>query len=80
MLQAMLDKKIPILQNAENKDKDFGSGYTIDSCTAVVLMTRSSVIKIEKGCSSHVRRLGLNLPLLLNNNMKKDERYGGFVT
>ncbi|WP_273832631.1 hypothetical protein [Guptibacillus sedimenti] len=48
MLQAMLDKKIPILQYAENKDKDFGSGYTIDSCAAVVLITRSSVLKLKK--------------------------------
>ncbi|MFP3472883.1 hypothetical protein R0J90_22770, partial [Micrococcus sp. SIMBA_144] len=48
VLQAMLDKKIPILQKAEDWDKDFGSGYTIDSCAAVVLMTASSVLKLKK--------------------------------
>lgn len=49
VLQAMLDKKIPILlQKGKDKDKDFGSGYTIDSCAAVVLMTASSVLKLKK--------------------------------
>jgi len=45
----MLDKKIPILlQKGKDKDKDIGSGYTIDSCAAVVLMTASSVLKLKK--------------------------------
>lgn len=61
-LQAMLDKKTPILHKAE--DRGFCFGLYNRCLRSSGFNDRFLCFKIEKGCSSQVRRLGLNLPLL----------------
>jgi hypothetical protein len=61
-LQAMLDKKIPILHKAE--DRVFCFGLYKRYLRSNDFNDRFVCFNIEKGCSSQVSGLGLNLSLL----------------